>query len=648
MNIKILCSCGTKFSFDVEPADEKMPADVFCPACGTNVTDSANAAIQQKLPTDQPISAETALPKPRVRLHVSTPVSTPSETVLAAVNAVAPAVEMCQRHPRNVATAHCVVCQKAICPECMQSFGYLCSVNCRYRAEQEKIRVPDYKFQRDVAERGGMRKMMAVAGVVALLLGALVAAWFWYILSGSKPRTFYTLKLPPNQATSAQFLGPDQILLRRRNEVALHSIATKKDLWSTSLDDPNPARAATSKSAEDESTADADIESSADYLGGGFESNSQPFFHGNDLWLCLAHRVVCLDVKTGSVKYNVPFAGHLESFTPGDPDLLVVSRGAATKMLVAQISVETGEVKKTEVVTMARERVELSKDLPNNVLPTAALLMKYEMEGAQKNQPSVYKSSSEFFPSGQGLVEMDVKLVEVKISSVQTMKTPGKSNLGAETRASTSTRAVMEELSNEMKRNRGGGIRSVDESRYAVTLRRVNEPGATDWRNEVIGVPMFFPQKSVDLLVAGKVSYFLDKKNKLIGQSQLQFPIDDHFTSGERPGIAPAMENNNTLFLFDKGVLTTFDLPEAKVRWRLPSVGISRIQFDEKGMLYVSTTTAAPEDIQYSEQIKITDAAKPIVLKVDPKSGKTLWKSEQYAEGCFLTGKYLYMTDAAR
>ncbi|MEO7677414.1 MAG: hypothetical protein ABIV39_11695, partial [Verrucomicrobiota bacterium] len=42
------------------------------------------------------------------------------------------------------------------------------------------------------------------------------------------------------------------------------------------------------------------------------------------------------------------------------------------------------------------------------------------------------------------------------------------------------------------------------------------------------------------------------------------------------------------------------------------------------------------------------DAAKPIVLKVDPKSGKTLWKSEQYAEGCFLTGKYLYMTDAAR
>jgi hypothetical protein len=65
-------------------------------------------------------------------------------------------------------------------------------------------------------------------------------------------------------------------------------------------------------------------------------------------------------------------------------------------------------------------------------------------------------------------------------------------------------------------------------------------------------------------------------------------------------------------------------------------------------MLYVNTTTASPEDIQYSDEIKINDATRPIVLKVDPKSGKTLWKSEQFGDGCYLTGKYVYMTDASR
>ena len=55
-----------------------------------------------------------------------------------------------------------------------------------------------------------------------------------------------------------------------------------------------------------------------------------------------------------------------------------------------------------------------------------------------------------------------------------------------------------------------------------------------------------------------------------------------------------------------------------------------------KGMLYVSTTTGSPEDIQYSEQIKMGDAAAPIILKVDPKSGKTLWKCDKSGSGCFL------------
>ena len=208
---------------------------------------------------------------------------------------------------------------------------------------------------------------------------------------------------------------------------------------------------------------------------------------------------------------------------------------------------------------------------------------------------------------------------------------------------------MLEEITNEMKRNSGGGVRNVDESRYAVTLRRPTETGPVDWSSEVISLPVFFPQKSVNLLAAGKMLYVFDKQNKKIAESQLQYPVDDRYTSPFGfSGEPPAVEANDSLYFFDKGVLTAFDLPSCSVRWRLPSVGVHRIQFDGKGILYVSTTTASPEDIQYSEQIKIGDGARPLVLKVDPKTGKTLWKTEQIGDHSFLTGKYLYMTDAFR
>ena len=141
----------------------------------------------------------------------------------------------------------------------------------------------------------------------------------------------------------------------------------------------------------------------------------------------------------------------------------------------------------------------------------------------------------------------------------------------------------------------------------------------------------------------------MNKQNKKIAQSNLAYPIDEKFTSGfRRQGSAPCVEREGTLYFFDQGVLTAFGLADGSVHWRLPSVGISEIQFDNKGMLYVSTTTGAPEDIQYSAQIKMNDAPAPIVLKVDPKSGKTLWKCDQSGGGLFLTGKYVYIADAAR
>ncbi|MEP6664736.1 MAG: hypothetical protein ABJC04_13850, partial [Verrucomicrobiota bacterium] len=363
---------------------------------------------------------------------------------------------------------------------------------------------------------------------------------------------------------------------------------------------------------------------------------------------CLSHNVVDLDLQSGTVKKTIPFHGHASAFMRGDGNLLLVAEGGRLGKFVTQIALDSGEAKTVTVASSLRQAANVSRDLPPDVLPTASLLLKYELEGEQKNRPSLYKFSSEFFPAGQNLVEMQVKLLQPKISFAQNMKAPGKSHINSETTASTSSRAVFEELSNEMKRDREGGFKQVDESRYGVLLRRSLEPDAVDWKGEVIGAPAFFPMKTVDVLVAGKSLLLFDKRNKKIAESALSYPVADVFSSAFLPaGAAPCVEHDQTLFFFDQGVLTAFHLPDGEVRWRLPSVGISTLQFDEKGMLYVSTTTGSPEDVQYSGQIKMVDTIKPQLLKVNPASGKTLWKCELVGNTCFLTGKFVYLANTA-
>ena len=62
MEIKILCQCGTKFKFDVEPIHGRMPAPVNCPACAADETAQANTIIQSTLAPAPPEPA--AAPNP--------------------------------------------------------------------------------------------------------------------------------------------------------------------------------------------------------------------------------------------------------------------------------------------------------------------------------------------------------------------------------------------------------------------------------------------------------------------------------------------------------------------------------------------------------------------------------------------------------
>ena len=147
--------------------------------------------------------------------------------------------------------------------------------------------------------------------------------------------------------------------------------------------------------------------------------------------------------------------------------------------------------------------------------------------------------------------------------------------------------AAINEKLNEMQRNRGGNTVSEDESLYQVTLRRPDSTGAADWTGEVTGPPALLPLKTVNVLAAGKTVIVFDKTNKKIWQAALTYNVagGNRAANGEASpfGEGPCVEHGDTLYVFDQAVLTAFDLATGNARWRLPSVGVVGLFFDDQG-----------------------------------------------------------------
>jgi hypothetical protein len=293
-------------------------------------------------------------------------------------------------------------------------------------------------------------------------------------------------------------------------------------------------------------------------------------------------------------------------------------------------------------------RIALPATLANSANQERTLRELNDDPGARPQPAATRKLPTEMFsliPTKDGFVQFATRMLEEHIVARSGMKPAPKKSVLNENLNVTQTMDVANEILNDMQRSRGGDTVEEDESRYLVKLRSPN--GQNEWSGEVIGPPRLYPCQTVNVVAANKTILVFDKSNKKLWQGTLSQNVTGAahgFSDDESPGTGegPCVERNGVLYVFDQGVLTAFELASGNARWRLPSVGISGIFFDNEGMIYINTTDAGPDAIKFSRQIDVSQKIGTLVQKIDPKNGKVLWTAMPGGSINYVIGKYIY------
>jgi hypothetical protein len=693
--MKLQCPCGAKYAFDLLPEMVQNPVKFVCPTCGLDSSEFVNEMVRREFgvpaaaeppPTPPPAPAPAA-PGSRLRIaHHEKPVAAaPAE----------PVSKYCQKHRGVLATEQCAVCHKPICPQCMESFGFFCSPYCQNKADLQGLNVPVYAGQKFQVERQFWRKAGSIFGAALALIALLLGVWVWYAWFGSVPHTYYAVRFEDDDRAysgKAQLVGKDQLVFLHGGTLARYDLKTKKPVWSQELISKDEIAAAVK--AENDAIAKASE-------GGGYSHHQLPEeveretkiglqqeLHlrvaGQNIWVGQGEKLTHYDWDTGKVVKEIT----LPEF--GDA---LIETGDELQMLGAQsvthVSLATGESrveqfrepgatplattggkgtpatgglfsadgKPLDPATVAAQAQNLK--LPaRTALPALIANAQHEqqLEAALRDDPQhprpknpagslVGHESFQLVSGKTGFVQFSQTLLEEKIVERSAMKAPPKkSALDGDVNAA-HTGEIANEMLNEIQRNNGGDTVTEDESRYQVIVHLPDAPDAADWTGEVTGQPQLFVLKTVNVIAAGKTVIVLDKTNKKLWQTSLTYAVPaggEIFGEESQFGEGPCVEHGDTLYVFDQAVLSAYELGSGNARWRIPSVGVVGLFFDPQGFIYVNTTSGNPDDIKYSRQIDITKSTDDILIKLDPKTGKTLWNIKPGGFISYLSGKYIY------
>jgi hypothetical protein len=698
--MKIQCSCGTKYDFEITPEMAQNPIRFVCQNCGLDASDFVNDLIRKEIAEQFP---ETASPAP-----AAAPAAAPLRISLAAPPAEAPATASastyCSRHRNQPVIAKCIICGTPICSQCLDMFGSFCSPLCKNKADLQGIAAPVQGGKKFQDEARFFRKVGLILGAVGAVVALLLGFWTWYAWIGSVPHPCFALRFEDNNrayAGSARLVGPDQVVFLHGGTLARHNLKTKQPVWSLEL--------ITKEQIDALVQTNKDMISQMNQSGYGrvplpgqlereakitLQNELSMVVSGQNIWVVEEGRVKQYDWFSGKVLQEValpkyhgrPIARQNELLVPGwtdddartqfithislangeqrteefpDPSKVVVATTTnATKRPGGPASAAAGN-KSTDADKLA-ERAR-NVNLPGRIALPAVLANEVHQQQIMKElrdpnpvrpvpgktgKAPVKPSHYVLVPSPNGNMQMGVYLLEEHIVTREAMKAPpGKSVLNGQLTAD-KTAEVANEILNDMQRDLGGSTISEDQSRYQVTLHRPDSPDTPDWTGEVVGPPQLFPLKTVNVLAAGKTVTVFDKSNKKLWEATLTYSVSAGYSgySSDEPmfGEGPCVEHGNVLYVIDQAVLSAFDLATGSARWRLPSVGVVGLFFDGQEMLYVNTTSGSPDDIKYARQIDVTKATDEVLLKVDPKTGKTLWRIKPGGFISYVSGKYLY------
>ena len=594
-----------------------------------------------------------------------------------------------------------------MCGQCMGLFGHVCSPLCRARAEAQNINVPAFGGQKRVVEARYWRKVGLIGGLAGFLAVAGLGFWTWYAWIGSVPHTIFSVSFDDTAyAGESRLCATNQIVFLHGGSLARYDIKSGKEIWSRVLVTPQQIADAVARESQlqpgggfEQRIPHSQLE---EWAARDLEGAYQLHISGENIWVSSPGKLTHYDWDTGQVLQEIPLAENSE-FVARNGDFLMVGEDANGRALITHINPATGEssVEKIgqsgQTLVVASSPAGSARGQATAGLPLAQGVergpMNPEKVGEQAQNlglagrialPALLANSREearieaelndedhphssapsarppqpvenetghfaLIPSQYGYVEFAVRLLKSDIVTREAMRAPsGDSALNGNLSTANETAAANEML-NDIQRSRGGGTVEENESLYQVSLRRPDSTGPADWTGEVIGPPALFPLKTVNVLVAGKTLIVFDKTNKKLWQATLTYdvPVGNLAASGEISpfGAGPCVEHGDTLFVFDQAVLTAFDLTTGNARWRLPTVGVVGLFFDGHGMLYVNTTTADPDNVRYSRQIDITQKIQASLLKIDPRTGQTLWNVQPGGFISYLSGNFIYTVE---
>lgn len=699
--MKLQCSCGAKYAFDATPEMLKNPVKFICPSCGLDASAFVNELIRQEfgaqvLPAPGTPDAPPPPPPPvagaRLKVvHEAAPVAEPPSA--------APASKFCSKH-RERATEQCVVCHKPICPKCMEMFGYFCSPLCKGKAEAQGLDVPVYAGQRDLVEGQFWRKTGLIAGVIAVLVVLFIGLWTWYAWFGSVPHKYFAVRFEDTDRGyfgRAELVGKDQLVYLHGGTLARCDLKSKKQVWSQELITKEQIDAAIKEAGEadaraNEGTGLKSHRSGDDIVRSAIQDlQAELSLHvsGQNIWVEKLGKLTRYDWDTGKAVKEVTLPereGELVevgdelqmigatsvthiSLASGDSRVEQIGPAGAKTIVLAENDAGTGLIGANGNQPLDPKKVEAQaqnmKLQGRLALPAILSNARHEqqLEQALKDDPQHPQNKnskglpddSELFqlvPGPTGFVQFSSRLLEERIVTRSAMKAPPKkSALDGDVNAAHTTE-IANEILNDMQRNNGGDTVTEDESRYKVTVHIPDSTGIPDWTGEVVGQPQLLVLKTVNVVAAGKSVTVLDKNNKKLWQASLTYPISADEGAGlfspekTHYGEGPCVERGDTLYVFDQAVLTAFNLASGDARWRLPSVGVVGLFFDDKDNVYVNTTTGNPDDIKYSRQIDINRQTENVVMKVDAKTGKTLWTAKPGGFVSYVSGKFIYVIDS--